>query len=80
VLRQLPDKEILLGVLDLSVQTIETVDEVKVRVKKALEHCDAERIILAPDCGMKYLSREVSFGKLKAMSGAAEQLRKELSR
>jgi 5-methyltetrahydropteroyltriglutamate--homocysteine methyltransferase len=80
VLRQLPSKEIILGVLDLSTQKVETVDEVKARVKRALEHCDAERIILAPDCGMKYLSREVSFGKLKAMSGAAEQLRKEVAR
>jgi 5-methyltetrahydropteroyltriglutamate--homocysteine methyltransferase len=80
VLRQLPSKEIILGVLDLSTQKVETVDEVKARVKRALEHCDAERIILAPDCGMKYLSREVSFGTLKAMSGAAEQLRKEVAR
>jgi 5-methyltetrahydropteroyltriglutamate--homocysteine methyltransferase len=80
VLRQLPSKEIILGVLDLSTPKVETVEEVKARVKRALEHCDAERIILAPDCGMKYLSREVSFGKLKAMTGAAEQLRKEISR
>jgi 5-methyltetrahydropteroyltriglutamate--homocysteine methyltransferase len=80
VLRELPDKEILLGVIDLSKSQIESVEEVKVRVKRALEHCEAERIILAPDCGMKYLSREVSFGKLKAMSGAAEELRRELRR
>ncbi len=54
VLRELPDKEIILGVIDLSTQKIETVEEVKARVQRALEHCDAERIILAPDCGMKY--------------------------
>jgi len=75
VLRQLPDKEILLGVLDLSTSKVETVAEVKERVQRALKYCDAERIILAPDCGMKYLSREVSFGKLKAMCQAAAELR-----
>jgi 5-methyltetrahydropteroyltriglutamate--homocysteine methyltransferase len=75
VLRLLPDKDILLGVLDLSTSKVETVAEVKERVKRALEYCDAKRIILAPDCGMKYLSREVSFGKLKAMCEAAAELR-----
>jgi 5-methyltetrahydropteroyltriglutamate--homocysteine methyltransferase len=75
VLRELPDKEILLGVIDLSTTKVETVGEVKERVQRALKYCDAERIILAPDCGMKYLSREVSFGKLKAMSQAAQELR-----
>jgi 5-methyltetrahydropteroyltriglutamate--homocysteine methyltransferase len=80
VLRQLPDKEILLGVLDLSTQKVETVEEVKTRVKRALEYSDARRIILAPDCGMKYLPREVAFGKLKAMCQAAQELRKEISR
>jgi 5-methyltetrahydropteroyltriglutamate--homocysteine methyltransferase len=75
VLRLLPDKEILLGVLDLSTSKVETVAEVKERVQRALKYCDAERIILAPDCGMKYLSREVSFGKLRAMCQAAAELR-----
>jgi 5-methyltetrahydropteroyltriglutamate--homocysteine methyltransferase len=75
VLRELPDKEILLGVLDLSTSKVETVAEVKERVERALRFCDAERIILAPDCGMKYLSREVSFGKLQAMCQAAKELR-----
>ena len=77
VLRELPDKEIVLGVIDLSTTKIETVNEVKERVKRALAHCDAERIILAPDCGMKYLSREVAFGKLWAMCLAAKELRRE---
>jgi 5-methyltetrahydropteroyltriglutamate--homocysteine methyltransferase len=77
VLRQLPNKEILLGVLDLSTQKVETVEEVKTRVKRALEYCDARRIILAPDCGMKYLPREVAFGKLQSMVSAARRLREK---
>jgi 5-methyltetrahydropteroyltriglutamate--homocysteine methyltransferase len=80
VLRELPGKEILLGVIDLSTSRVETVEEVKGRVRRALAHCDASRIILAPDCGMKYLSRDVSFGKLKSMCQAAAELRRELSR
>lgn len=77
ILESLPDKEILLGVLDLSDQTVETVEVIEARVKRALKYVDAERIILAPDCGMKYLPRDVAFGKLKNMCDAAERLRKE---
>jgi 5-methyltetrahydropteroyltriglutamate--homocysteine methyltransferase len=77
VLRELPNKEIVLGVIDLSTTHIETVEEVKERVKRALAHCDADRIILAPDCGMKYLSRDVAFGKLLSMCLAAKELRRE---
>ncbi len=79
VLTQLPGKEILLGVLDLSTSKVETVEQVKQRVKRALEYIDPKLVILAPDCGMKYLSREVSFGKLAAMSQAARELRQEIS-
>jgi 5-methyltetrahydropteroyltriglutamate--homocysteine methyltransferase len=79
VLTQLPGKEILLGVLDLSTSKVETVEQVKQRVKRALEYIDPRLVILAPDCGMKYLSREVSFGKLSAMSQAARELRQEIS-
>jgi 5-methyltetrahydropteroyltriglutamate--homocysteine methyltransferase len=77
ILRELPGKEILLGVIDLSTPNVETVEVVKERVKRALPHIDAERIVLAPDCGMKYLSREVAFGKLSAMCQAARELRAE---
>jgi 5-methyltetrahydropteroyltriglutamate--homocysteine methyltransferase len=77
ILRALPGKEILLGVIDLSTPSIETVDVVKERVRRALPYIDAERVILAPDCGMKYLSREVAFGKLRAMCEAAKELRAE---
>ncbi len=78
VLNLLPGKEILLGVIDLSTSKVETVDEVKRRVKRALEFADPKLIVLAPDCGMKYLSREVSFAKLQAMTQAAKELRQEL--
>jgi 5-methyltetrahydropteroyltriglutamate--homocysteine methyltransferase len=80
VLRELPDKEIVLGVIDLSTSRVETVNEVKERVQRALRYCDAERIILAPDCGMKYLSRDVAFGKLLSMCLAAKELRREFPR
>jgi len=77
VLESLPDKEILLGVLDLSSNEVESVETIKERVRRALEHVDAERILLAPDCGMKYLSRAAAFGKLAAMAKAAAELRAE---
>ncbi|HUD96325.1 MAG TPA: uroporphyrinogen decarboxylase family protein [Woeseiaceae bacterium] len=77
VLESLADKEILLGVLDLSTNEIENVETIKARVRRGLDHVAAERIILAPDCGMKYLSREAAFGKLTAMVQAARELRAE---
>ena len=80
ILESLPDKEILLGVLDLSTEEIETVDMIKDRVRRALSYVNEERVILAPDCGMKYLSRESAFGKLQAMCEAAGQLREEFSK
>jgi 5-methyltetrahydropteroyltriglutamate--homocysteine methyltransferase len=77
VLRELPGKEILLGVIDLSTSDVETVEVVKHRVRRALPHIEPARIVLAPDCGMKYLSREVASGKLRAMCQAARELREE---
>jgi 5-methyltetrahydropteroyltriglutamate--homocysteine methyltransferase len=77
VLEALADKDILLGVLDLSTNDVESVETIKARVRRGLDHVDAERIILAPDCGMKYLSREAAFGKLTAMVRAARELRAE---
>jgi 5-methyltetrahydropteroyltriglutamate--homocysteine methyltransferase len=77
VLESLADKEILLGVLDLSSNEVESVETIKARVRRGLEHVAAERIILAPDCGMKYLSREAAYGKLSAMVQAARELREE---
>ena len=77
VLASLPDKHVLLGVLDLSTDDVETVETIKERVRRALEYAKPERLLLAPDCGMKYLSREAAFGKLKNMAEAGRQLRRE---
>lgn len=77
VLESLPAKDILLGVLDLSGNEVESVETIKARVRRALVHVPAERMVLAPDCGMKYLSREAAFGKLSAMVQAARELREE---
>ena len=79
VLESLPDKEILLGVLDLSTNAVESPNEIADRVRRALPHIDKERVYLAPDCGCKYLERDAAFGKLKSMCEAAEILRDELS-
>jgi 5-methyltetrahydropteroyltriglutamate--homocysteine methyltransferase len=77
VLKSIPDKEILLGVIDLSNPEVETVETIIQRTRNALEYVEPERIILSTDCGMKYLPRDISFGKLNSMCEAARQLRKE---
>jgi 5-methyltetrahydropteroyltriglutamate--homocysteine methyltransferase len=79
VLDSLPSKTILLGVLDLSDMTIETPETVAGRIRRALPHVPAERIVVAPDCGLKYLPRDVAFGKMKAMVEGAAIVRRELS-
>jgi len=79
VLQKLPDKKIMLGVLDLSTMDIETPEQVAARIRRALPHCPAERIIVAPDCGLKYLPRAVAYGKMKAMADGAAIVRSELS-
>ena len=71
-------KTIILGVLDLSTPAVETPDEVAERVRRALPHVPASQLVLAPDCGMKYLPREAAFGKLTALTTAAVRLRAEL--
>ena len=80
VLTSLPDKRIMLGCLDLSDPAVETPETVVRRVQRALGHVAADRLVLAPDCGMKYLPREVAFGKMQAMVAAARILRSELAR
>ena len=77
ILDQVPDKRIILGVTDLGDPLIESVDTVADRIRAALRHVSADRLQVAPDCGMKYLSREVAFGKLCAMVRAAEIVRAE---
>ena len=77
VLADLSGKTIILGVLNLDDPTVEASDQVIARVKRALPYVPPERLVLAPDCGMKYLPREVAFGKLSALTAAAGQLRGE---
>jgi 5-methyltetrahydropteroyltriglutamate--homocysteine methyltransferase len=77
VLKSLPDKQVMVGCLDLSDHTVETPDVVADRIRRALKHIEPERVILAPDCGMKYLPRDVAAGKLRAMVEAARILRRE---
>jgi 5-methyltetrahydropteroyltriglutamate--homocysteine methyltransferase len=77
VLRELKGKQVLVGCIDLSDPQVETPETVATRVRRALEHIAPEQVILAPDCGMKYLLREVAQGKLAAMVQAARQLRQE---
>jgi 5-methyltetrahydropteroyltriglutamate--homocysteine methyltransferase len=79
VLATLAGKTVILGVLDLGDLTVETPQTVAARVRRALPYVPPERLVLAPDCGMKYLPRDVAFGKLAAMTAAAAQLRAELS-
>ncbi|HZN99740.1 MAG TPA: hypothetical protein VFB93_00940 [Burkholderiales bacterium] len=77
ILERLPGKKIMVGCIDLSDMTVETPQKVVERIKKALKHMKPDDVILAPDCGMKYLPREVAFGKMKAMVEAAKLLRSE---
>jgi 5-methyltetrahydropteroyltriglutamate--homocysteine methyltransferase len=79
VLEKLPGKTIILGVLDLSTHEVETPETVARRIRRALPHVSAERLIVAPDCGLKYLPRDVAFGKMKAMADGARIVREELA-
>jgi 5-methyltetrahydropteroyltriglutamate--homocysteine methyltransferase len=78
VLKELPTKTIMLGVIDLDDPAVETPQAVAGRIRSALRHVSAERLMIAPDCGMKYLSHETAFGKLKAMVDGARIVRTEL--
>jgi 5-methyltetrahydropteroyltriglutamate--homocysteine methyltransferase len=80
VLATLREKTIILGVLDLSDESVETPEVVAARIRRALPFVDATRLVIAPDCGMKYLSRGVAFGKMKAMVAGAALVRDELEK
>jgi len=80
VLEKLPGKKIMLGVIDLGNPEVETAELVANRIRRALPHIKAENIIVAPDCGMKYLPREVAMGKLRSMVEGARIVRSELAR
>lgn len=77
MLGELPGKAIMVGCIDLSDMNVESPDIIVERVKRALPYVEKDKIILAPDCGMKYLPRDVAFGKIKAMAEAAARLRAE---
>ena len=78
VLRDVPDKTIVLGVLDLGSSEVETAEAVADRIRRALAVVGPERLVVAPDCGMKYLPRERAFRKLEAMVAGARVVREEL--
>lgn len=79
VLRQFTDKTFIVGVLDLGNMEIETPEMVAGRIRAALQYIGPERLILAPDCGMKYLPREVAFGKLCTLVEGARMVRQSLA-
>ncbi len=78
VLAEIPSKTIMLGVLDLSTPEIESAEVVAERIRQGLKYISANRPMPAPDCGMKYLTRETAFGKLKALADGAALVRREL--
>jgi 5-methyltetrahydropteroyltriglutamate--homocysteine methyltransferase len=79
VLDRLPTKTIILGVIDLADPVVETPEMVADRIRRALQHVSAERIVVAPDCGMKYLPRAIAFGKMAAMVEGAAIVRHEVA-
>jgi 5-methyltetrahydropteroyltriglutamate--homocysteine methyltransferase len=79
VLSKLPSKTIILGVIDLSDPAVEAPQTVAERIRRALPYVPADRMIIAPDCGMKYLPREVAFGKMVAMVEGARIARREIT-
>ena len=78
LLASLPSKVIILGVIDLNDASVETADTVAKRIRNALEYIPPERLIISPDCGMKYLPRDRAFAKLRAMVEGTSIVRKEL--
>ena len=79
VLADLAGKTIILGVIDLGDPAVETAEQVATRIRAGLARVTPDRLILAPDCGMKYLPRETAFGKLKALSDGARVVRSQIS-
>jgi 5-methyltetrahydropteroyltriglutamate--homocysteine methyltransferase len=80
VLTGLANKKIILGVIDLSTHEVEAPEVVAARIRRALPYVNAANVIVAPDCGMKYLPRDVAFGKLQAMVAGAQIVRSQLER
>jgi 5-methyltetrahydropteroyltriglutamate--homocysteine methyltransferase len=80
VLERMAEKTMIVGVLDLASNDVEPQEVVEQRIRAVLDHLPPERVILGPDCGMKYLSRGAAFGKLQTMVRAAAVVRAELQR
>jgi 5-methyltetrahydropteroyltriglutamate--homocysteine methyltransferase len=79
ILKDLAPKTVMLGVIDLGDSRVESAETVAARIRKGLEYLPPERLVPAPDCGMKYLDRATAFGKLKALADGAAIVRRELS-
>jgi 5-methyltetrahydropteroyltriglutamate--homocysteine methyltransferase len=79
ILKDLSNKSIMLGVLDLGTPEVEAAETVAERIRAGLKHVSAERLVVAPDCGMKYMPRERAFAKLKALADGAAIVRRELA-
>jgi len=79
VLKALAPKSVMVGVIDLGTNEVETPEQVAGRIRAALKHIAPEKLVVAPDCGMKYLAREAAFGKLLALARGAALVRRELA-
>ncbi|HEU5160218.1 MAG TPA: cobalamin-independent methionine synthase II family protein [Streptosporangiaceae bacterium] len=79
ILRQVPDKGVILGVLDLASPVAESPERIADRIREALRHLPPDRLQIAPDCGMKYLDRGLAYAKLRAMVEATRTVRRELA-
>ncbi len=78
VIRNLSDKKVMLGVINVSSDEVETADTVATRIREGLKHCDAERLMPCTDCGLVPRPRAVAFGKMKALGEATQRIRAEL--
>jgi 5-methyltetrahydropteroyltriglutamate--homocysteine methyltransferase len=79
VLAELPGKKIILGVIDLGDHTVETPEVVADRIRRALPYVSAENVLPAPDCGMKYLPRDVAFAKMQSLAAGARLVREAVT-
>ena len=78
VLKELAPKKVMLGVIDLNDPEIETPQKIADRIRAGLKFMTPDKLLPAPDCGMKYLPRATAFGKLKSLAEGAAIVRKEL--
>jgi 5-methyltetrahydropteroyltriglutamate--homocysteine methyltransferase len=79
VLKDLAPKKVMLGVIDLSDLEVETPQKVAERIRAGLKYLSPDKLLPAPDCGMKYLPRATAFGKLKSLAEGAAIVRAEVS-